>query len=109
MIINQDIYIAAQYSADGKGFKKVNNRHEPWESTSEFLSGTPLPARHEGMIGYVKNGGSVEIWQFVGGFDDENLTKFESTTIQEVFFYNSVSDFPSVGVGEKIYADKSDW
>lgn len=103
MIINQDIIIAAQFSADGKGFKKDGNTHTSWESTSEFLSATPLTRRHNGMVAWIRNGDDIELWHFVGGIGDDTLVKYSLDAVSSIVFEASNDDFPAVGLDTVLY------
>lgn len=105
MTINQDIIIAAQYSTDGKGFKKAGVVHVPWSSTTEFLSGTPNTRRHVGMVGWIVNGDSIELWHFVGGIANADFVRFEVDAVTSIITEISNDDFPAVGMDEKIYID----
>ena len=102
MTMNQDIFVAAQFSSDGKGFKKVGNAHYPWASTAEFLAATPNPIRHEGMFGYIKGGSDIEIWHFVGGFANGNFVKYGGG-ISSIVFVSAVIDLPTIGLDETLY------
>ena len=109
MIMNQDIFIAAQFSVDGKGFKKVDNKHYPWESVTEFLTNTDPAIRHEGMFGYIKSGSNIEIWHFVGGFADGDFVKYALDTVTSIIPVLSVADLPGVGEAEKLYIATDTW
>jgi hypothetical protein len=103
MIINQDIFIAAQFSTDGKGFKNENNSHRPWLSASEFLTATPLPIRHVGMVAWIVNGSDYELWHFVGGIGDDKFVKFSLASVTSIVRKASNDDFPAVGSDDVLY------
>lgn len=103
MIINQDIFIAAQFSTDGKGFKNENNSHRPWLSTTEFLTATALPIRHTGMVAWIVNGSDYELWHFVGGIADDKFVKFSLASVTSIVTEVSNDDFPAVGTDEVLY------
>ena len=107
MIINQDIFIAAQFSTDGKGFKNENNAHRPWLSRSEFLTEIALPVRHVGMMAWVVNGSDIELWHFVGGIADDKLVKYSLASVRSIDTEIDSSSFPAVGVSDVIYIDAS--
>lgn len=77
-IINQGLTIAAQQSSDGKQYKTVNGRHVPYASSTDYLTRIVLTRRHVGQIGYVANGATIEVWQFVGGILDVHFQKIVS-------------------------------
>lgn len=105
MIINQDIIIAAQFSTDGKGFKKLGNSHTAWLSTAEFLAAIPLTRRHNGMIAWITNGSDIELWHFVGGIADDKFVKFSLASVTSIDTETSISDFPAIGLADVIYID----
>src|SRR5690348_12567155 len=84
MTINQDIFIAAQFSNDGKGFKRENNTHRPWFSATEFLTEITLPVRHVGMTAWIVNGSEYELWHFVGGIGDDKLVKYSLASVTSI-------------------------
>lgn len=109
MTINQPIVVVAQYSTDGKGFKVVGNSHAPWPSVSDFLSSNPATRRHNGMFGYIENGGTIEIWHFVGGITDDKFVKFGVDAVTAVLQFNSLPDFPAIGSDTIVYIAKDTW
>src|SRR5690348_6908671 len=103
MTINQDIFIAAQFSNDGKGFKRENNTHRPWFSATEFLTEITLPVRHVGMTAWIVNGSEYELWHFVGGIGDDKLVKYSLASVTSIVTEISNDDFPAVGLDEVLY------
>lgn len=109
MTINQEIVVATQLSTDGKGFKRVGIAHAPWDSTSDFLT-TILPTRrHEGMLGFIRNGSNIEIWHFVGGITDDKFVKYALDSVTFVSIKNTSDDFPTIGSDNTLYVSKATW
>lgn len=105
MTLNQDIFVAAQFSIDGKGFKRDGNAHTAWASTDEFLTATPYAIRHNGMVAWVLNADQIELWHFVGGIGDANFEKFSVSSVGSIVTEISTDDFPDVGSHDVIYID----
>lgn len=81
MTINSELVVTVQTSVDGKQYKLSSLKHVPYASSVEYLSLIPSTRRHIGQIGYIANGGIVEVWQFIGGILDVNFVKVSSGTI----------------------------
>lgn len=103
MTINQEIVIAAQLSTDGKGFKRVGPVHTAWDSTSDFLTATQTTRRHEGMVGWIRNGDTIELWHFVGGIGDSDFVKYSIDAVSSIVFKTTNDDFPAVGEDDTLY------
>ena len=108
MTINQDIVVAAQFSTDGKAFKRDGNTHTAWDSATEFLTANPYAIRHNAMVAWVTNGDNIELWHFVGGIADEFFVKFSLPTVTSIVTEISSDDFPDIGTEDVIYIDTTE-
>lgn len=105
MTINDTLFVNGQFSVEGKQYKTVGVKHEPWASTVEFLTAMPAQLRHEGMIAFVQGVSEIEFWQFDGGIADADLIHKFSTTASKVTFVETT--LPPVGVADMLYVIKS--
>ena len=104
--INQNLFVIAAQSVDGKAFDNTGIESKVWDDTSAFLTAIPYPLRHDGMIAWIKSGGLNKLYHFEGGKADTDFKAYVTDAGSIVLFYDLFADFPAIGQDDILYLAK---